>query len=81
MTGPVGHGVLQDGSLGKGVLFATVEMEYQSKQLQAALLVDTGCDMDINISEHKAAQLRLPFDDKVVQLEMGQSHTGRVQRE
>ena len=55
MTGPVGHGVLQDGSLGEGELFATVEMEYQSKQLQAALLVDTGCDMDINISEHKAA--------------------------
>ena len=55
-------------------------MEYQSKQLQAALLVDTGCDMDINTSEHKAALLGLPFDEKVVQLEMGQSHRpGSVQ--
>lgn len=77
MTRPVGHGVLQDGSLGEGELFATVEMEYQSKQLQAALLVDTGCDMDMNISEYKAAQLRSPFDNKV---ELGLSHTGRVQR-
>ena len=55
-------------------------MEYNSKQLQAALLVDTGCDIDINISEFKAAQLGLPFDDKVVQLVLGQSHTGQVQR-
>ena len=55
-------------------------MEYQSKQLQAALLVDTGCDMDVNISEYKAAQIGLPFDDKVVQLEMALSHTGQVQR-
>ena len=80
MTGPAGHGILQHGSLGEGELFANVEMEYQSKQVQAALLVDTGCDMDINISEYKAAQLGLPIDDNVVQLEMGQSHTGRVQR-
>ncbi len=80
MIGPAGHGVLQHGSLGEGEVFATVQMEYKSKQLQAALLVDTGCDMDINISEYKAAQLGLPFDDKVVQLEMGQSHTGQVQR-
>ena len=55
-------------------------MEYRSKQLQAALLVDTGCDMDINISEYKAAQLGLPVEEQVMQLEMGQAHTGQVQR-
>ncbi len=79
MIGPAGHGALQHGSRGKGELFATVQMEYKSKHLQAVLLVDTGCDMDINISESKAAQLGLPFDE-VVQLEMGQSHTGQLQR-
>ena len=79
MIGPTGHGVLQHGSLGEGEVFATVQMEYQSKQLQAALLVDTGCDMDINISEYKAAQLGLPFDDKVVQLGMRLFHTDQLQ--
>ena len=48
--------------------------------MQAALLVDTGCDMDINIGERKAAQLGLPFDDHAVQLELGQLHKGQVQR-
>ena len=80
MTGFAGPDALQHGSLGMGAYFATVELEYQSKQLQAALLVDIGCDMDINIGEYKAAQLGLPFDDKVVQLEMALSHTGQVQR-
>ena len=77
---PAGHGLLQHGSLGEGEVFANVQMEYKSKQLQAALLVDTGCDMDIIISEYKAAKLGSPFDDKVLQLELGQSHTGQVQR-
>ena len=80
MTGPAGPTGLQDGSLGEGEVFASVQMEYRSKQLQAALLVNTGCDMDINISEYKAAQLGLPVEEQVMQLEMGQAHTGQVQR-
>ena len=48
--------------------------------MQAALLVDTGCDTDINISEYKAAQLGLPIEEQVMQLEMGQAHARRVQR-
>lgn len=75
-----GPTVLQHGSIGEGEVVASVQMEYKSKQLQAALLVDTGCDMDINISEYKAAQLGLPVEEQVMQLEMGQAHTGQVQR-
>ena len=41
--------------------------------------VDTGCDMDISISQHKAAQLELPFDDEVVQLGMRLFHTDQLQ--
>ncbi len=80
MTGSAGNGILQHGSLEEGSLFATVEMEYKSNILNANLLVDSGCDMDINISEYKAAQLGLPFDGNVVQLEMEQSQTGKVCR-
>ena len=79
MTAPAGQGVLQHGSLGQDEVLATVQMEYQSKQLQVILLVDTGHDTDMSMSEYTAAQLGLPFDDEVVQLEMGQSHTGQGQ--
>ena len=80
MTGSAGNGTLQHGSPEEGSLFATVQMEYKSNILNSNLLVDSGCDMDINISEYKAAQLGLPFDGNVVQLEMEQSQTGKVCR-
>ncbi len=41
--------VLQQGSLGQGELFASVLMMYRSHQMQAELLVDTGCNMGLNI--------------------------------
>lgn len=59
-------------------VFATVHLQYQLKQLQATLLVDTECNMDINIREDKAAQLGLPVDDNAIQLEMPQLHVGQV---
>ena len=80
MIAPAGPAVLQHGSLGEDEVFVSVQMEYKSKQLQAALLVDTGCDIDIKVSGYKAAQLGLPVEGQGMQLEMGQAHTGQVQR-
>ncbi|KAJ9511958.1 hypothetical protein QJQ45_004446 [Haematococcus lacustris] len=53
---------------------------YNERQMQAELLVDTGCDMDINISAYKADQLGLPKSEKATKVEMGQAAFGEVRR-
>jgi hypothetical protein len=70
--------VAQSGSLEEGELFAFVQLEYEDKMLEAELLVDTGCDLDLNISEYKAAQLGLPYTKRSARLEMGQGNTGGI---
>ena len=79
MIGPAGHGALQHGSLGEGEVFVTVQMEYKSKQLQAALLVDTACDMDIIISEYQASQLGFAFRRHAIGDEMVAHRLASVQ--
>ena len=69
----------QLGSPGEGDIFVRVVMRYQEKELEAELLVDTGCDMDVNMSEYKADQLGLPRD-RTITLRMGQDNKGFVQR-
>lgn len=72
---------MQQGSLGEGELFVAVLMRHNGKELKAELLLDTGCNMDINISDYKADQLGLPQPGRrAAPLEMGQQHTGAVRR-
>lgn len=73
--------VRQQGSLAEGELFVTVLMRHGNKQLEAELLLDTGCNMDINMSDHKADQLGLPKPSRrTAPLEMGQKQFGTVKR-
>lgn len=80
VAGAAGKTMMQQGSLAEGELFVLVQMEYGTKQLQAELLVDTGCDLDLYISEYKAAQLGLPLETRAVKLDMGQGTQGMVRR-
>lgn len=70
--------VAQSGSLRDGELFALVQLEYGDTVLEAELLVDTGCDLDLNLSEYKAAQLGLPNTKRSARLEMGQGNIGGI---
>uniref|UniRef100_A0A7S0WNH6 Uncharacterized protein n=1 Tax=Chlamydomonas leiostraca TaxID=1034604 RepID=A0A7S0WNH6_9CHLO len=73
--------VRQQGSLEEGELFVTVLMCHGNKQLEAELMLDTGCNMDINMSDYKADQLGLPKPSKrAAPLEMGQKQIGAVKR-
>lgn len=73
--------VRQQGSLEEGELFVTVLMRHGNKQLEAELMLGTGCNMDIYMSDYKADQLGLPKPSKrAAPLEMGQKHTGAVRR-
>lgn len=69
----------QLGRLGEGDIFVSVMLRYQEKELEAELLVDTGCNMDVNMSEYKADQLGLPRDRTITPW-MGQDNKGFVQR-
>lgn len=80
VAGAASKTVMQQGSLAEGEIFVSVQMQYGTKQLQAELLVDTGCDLDLNISEYKAAQLGLPLETRAVKLDMGQGAEGLVRR-
>ena len=55
---------MQQGSLEERKLFVTIIMKNGSKQLEAELLLDRGCNMDINLSDFKADQLNLPKPSK-----------------
>ena len=55
---------MQQGSLEEGKLFVTVILKNGSKQLEEALLLDRGCNMDINLSDYKADQRDLPKPSK-----------------
>jgi hypothetical protein len=73
-------GVSQTGSLLEGTLYADVLLERGSSQCQASLLVDTGCDLELNLSEYKANQLGLAPDGATAEVEMGQGHSGQLVR-
>jgi len=73
-------GVSQTGSLLEGSLYADVLLERGSSQCQASLLVDTGCDLELNLSEYKANQLGLAPDGATAEVEMGQGHSGQLVR-
>jgi predicted aspartyl protease len=71
--------VVQQGSLEEGEMFVTVMLQHGGKQLKAELLLDTGCNMDLNISDYKADQLGLPQPSKrAAQLELGNKQIGAV---
>lgn len=70
--------VSQSGSLSKGCIYVNVLLERGSSQCQASLLVDTGCDCELNLSEYKADQLGLAPDGTKASVEMGQGHTGQL---
>ena len=72
---------MQQGSLGEGELFVAVLMRHNDTELKAELLLDTGCNMDLNLSDYKADQLGLPPPGRrAAVLELGQSCTGAVRR-
>jgi hypothetical protein len=65
----------------EGELFVTVLMRHGEKEVKAELLLDTGTNMDINISDYKADQLGLPRPSKrAARSEMGQQMQGAVTR-
>ena len=72
---------MQQGSLGEGELFVAVLMRHNDTELKAELLLDTGCNMDLNLSDYKADQLGLPPPGRrAAVLELGQRCTGAVRR-
>lgn len=73
-------GVSQTGSLPEGSLYVDVLLERGSLHCQASLLVDTGCDLELNMSEYKADQLGLAPDGATAEVEMGQGHSGQLVR-
>jgi hypothetical protein len=80
-AGDTDPAVRQQGSLGEDEIFVTVVMRHGNKQLEAELLLDTGCNMDINMSDYKADQLDLPKPSRrPALLEMGQKQSGTVTR-
>lgn len=73
-------GVSQTSSLAEGSLFVDVLLERGGTQCNASVLVDTGCNLELNLSGYKANQLGLAPDGATAQLEMGQGHTGQNMR-
>lgn len=73
-------GVRQTGSLESGEIYVDVLMENDGRRLHAGLLVDTGCNLPLNISDYKADQLGLPLNGDCARLEMAQGNMGVVQR-
>lgn len=74
--------LVQQGSLEEGELFViTVSMRHGSKQMEAELLMDMGCDIDLVIADYRADQLGLPRSGwHAVQREVKHKQMGAVRR-
>jgi hypothetical protein len=71
---------MQRGSLEGGLLYISVSMVHNDVELTGMLLVDIGCNVDLNLSEYKVEQLGLPVEGTLVNVEMGQMVAGQMQR-
>jgi hypothetical protein len=64
-------GVMQRGSLEGGLLYVSMSMVHNGVELTGTLLVDTGCNVDLNLSKYNANQLGLLVEGALVNVEMG----------
>jgi hypothetical protein len=62
---------MQRGSLEGGLLYISVSMVHNGVELTGTLLVDTGCNVDLNLSKYNANQLGLLVEGALVNVEMG----------
>jgi hypothetical protein len=62
---------MQRGSLEGGLLYVSMSMVHNGVELTGTLLVDTGCNVDLNLSKYNANQLGLLVEGALVNVEMG----------